>query len=113
MTLLQTSGITLDKKLYEIKISCFICDAPARSFIKRTKEHNAYCGCDKCVQRGVWEDKIILPDTNAILCTDENFTEMIDPYYGPITTSLSQLHIGLVTQFVLDPMHLVYLGVTR
>ena len=38
---------------------------------------------------------------------------MIDPHYGLMTTPLSQLHIGLVSQFVLDPMHLVYLGVTR
>ena len=57
--------------------------------------------------------KVIFPETNAILHTDENFKEMIDPHYGPMTTPLSQLHIGLVTQFVLDPMHLVYLGVTR
>ena len=113
MTLLQTSGITFDKILYEVKISCFICGTPARSFIKRTKGHNAYYGCDKCVQRGVWKDKVIFPETNAILRTDENFKEMIDPHYGPMTTPLSQLHIGLVTQFVLDPMHLVYLGVTR
>ena len=113
MKLLFANGIKLYEQEYSVKILCFICDAPARFFIKKTKGHNAYFGCDKCCQKGVWKEKVVFPETDNMLRTDENFKEMIDHHNGPSITPLSDLQIALVTQFVLDPMHLVHLGVTR
>ena len=40
--ILQTSGIRLDKKIYEVKISCCICNAPARSFINLLRSKGEY-----------------------------------------------------------------------
>ena len=97
-----------------LEISCFICDAPARAFVKQTKAHNAYYGCERCVQRGVWRDKVTFPQTDAQLRTDESFNEMSNGnHHGPTRTPLCGLSVGLVSQFVLDPMHLIYLGVMK
>ena len=43
---------SIDDKKYQIRIFCFICDAPARYIIKNTKFHTGYSSCERCVQRG-------------------------------------------------------------
>ncbi|XP_070191797.1 uncharacterized protein [Littorina saxatilis] len=97
-----------------VHISCFVCDAPARAFVKNVKGHSGYHGCEKCTQKGVYEKKVIFPEVTAASRTDVAFNEMSDVnhHHGP-----SPLHglasIGLVSQFPLDFMHMVCLGVTR
>jgi hypothetical protein len=61
-----------------VQISCFICDAPVRAFVKQVKGHNAYHGCEKCIQRGAWKDKVIFPENKADLRNDQSFDEMAD-----------------------------------
>ena len=39
MTELQTSGVKYNDKLFQIALSAFICDAPARAFVKCVKGH--------------------------------------------------------------------------
>jgi hypothetical protein len=53
------------------------------------------------------------PDTNASLRTDAGFLAMIDEDHHHSSSPLFQLNIGLVSDFVLDYMHLVCLGVVR
>lgn len=36
------------------QISCIICDAPAKAFVKSIKQFSGYYGCDKCIQKGQW-----------------------------------------------------------
>jgi hypothetical protein len=103
----------------QVDLSCFICDAPARSFLKKTKGHTGYYGCEKCKQRGTWQGKITFPDVGvAALRTDEGFKHGVDnddPHHSDNIPSplLRHLDIKMVTQFPLDCMHLVYLGVMR
>lgn len=40
MKALERFGIDIDDTHYAVKICCFICDAPARAFVKRIKSHN-------------------------------------------------------------------------
>lgn len=40
-------GLVIDTKLYSIKISGFICDVPARAFVKVIKVHNGFYGCER------------------------------------------------------------------
>lgn len=42
------NGIQIDDKNYIIKIKAFVCDAPAKAFVKGIVGHNAYFGCEKC-----------------------------------------------------------------
>lgn len=50
---------------------------------------------------------------NAPLRTDSSFRRKSDPDHHRGDSPIDQFGIGMVTQFVLDPMHLVSLGVVR
>jgi len=114
MKLLYQNGVQVDEKTFVVKIKCFVCDAPARAYLKQTKGHNAYHGCERCTQHGVWLNKVTFPDCSASLRTDKEFATKQDPnHHGPTNSPLQDLPVGLVSQFVLDPMHLIYLGVLR
>ena len=94
------------KESINVKISCFICDAPARAYVKQIKGHNAYFGCERCIQCGEWLSKVTFPQTDAIPRTDNDFIQRNDANYHTETISpLQQLPIGLVSQFVLDPIN--------
>lgn len=94
-------------------LSCIICDTPARVFIKCCKSYSGYFGCDKCSQRGVWKGKITFPETNAPRRTDASFNAMSNPEHHLELSPFRQLPIGMVSQFPLDYMHLVCLGVMK
>jgi hypothetical protein len=114
LSILLVEGILCDNVHYGVEISCFVCDAPARSFIKNVKSHTGYNGCDKCTQEGVYvRNRMTFPETNAPLRTDDDFQNMVDEGHHHGCTPLSVLPVGLVTHFVFDYMHLVCLGVTR
>ena len=98
---------------FAVEISCFICDVPARAFVKQTKCHTGYYGCDKCSQRGDWANKVIFPEVNAPLRTDVLFDTFQNRQHHNGVSPLSDLPIGMVSQFPIDYMHLVCLGVTR
>ena len=101
------------KKHIKITIVCFVCDAPARAFLKQTKGRNAYYGCERCAQKGVWKGKVTFPETNAPSRTNENFASDEDHVRHSSPSPLTMLSLGLVSQFVLDPVHLVFLGVVK
>ena len=96
-----------------INISCFVCDAPARAYVKQIKGHCGYYGCEKCVQKGSWEGKVTFPEKDAELRTDISFDEMRNAQHHNSNSPLRALAVGLVTQFPLEYMHLVCLGVMR
>lgn len=98
---------------YEISIECFICDAPARQYLKCIKSHTGYSSCERCQQIGKYDETVIFPEINAPLRTDASFISMADSDHHKGESPLHQIGVGLVSQFVLDPMHLVYLGVMR
>ena len=98
----------------QIKVSCFICDTPARAFVKQVKGHMAYFGCDKCTQKGTYDRKMLFPRVNSPLRTDIAFDEMqYFPSHCKRQSPLQTLRVGMISQFPLDYMHLVCLGVMR
>lgn len=44
--------ILIEEICYTISIGKFICDTPARCFIKGIKSHNAYFACERCNLEG-------------------------------------------------------------
>jgi hypothetical protein len=111
---IETNGIVIEgtETKPSLSISCFICDAPARAFIKQVKGHNAYHGCEKCIQTGVWVNKVTFPERDAPLRTDIAFNEMTDAPHHIAPSPLRNI-VGLVSQVPLYPMHLVHLGVMK
>lgn len=108
------NGIVHNGKRFTAQVSSFICDAPARAFIKQTKAYNGYSGCDKCFQEGVWRKKMTYPETKVKLRTDSSFTEMVDEehHLGNTLSPLSGV-VKMVSMFPIDYMHVSCLGVTR
>lgn len=51
------NGILINGKKLTVSIRSFICDTPARSFIKGTCAFNAYHGCQKCTVVGEYSQK--------------------------------------------------------
>lgn len=111
---LKETGIEIQNRHFAVSISCFICDAPARAYVKRVKSHSGYHGCDRCTVKGVYAGAAVrFLDTTASLRTDEDFIRQKDAGHHLGTTCLSDINLGLVTGFPSDYMHLVTLGVMR
>ena len=90
-----------------------ICDAPARAYVKCVKGHSGYYACERCTQEGAYFDKMTFPDMNESPRTDEQFLSAADEDHQLGISPLISLGIGCVSQFPLDYMHLVCLGVVR
>ena len=113
MKVIEAEGIEIEGKHHGLKLSAVICDAPAHSFVKNVKGHSGYSGCTKCTQPGVWNNKMTFLETNAAPRTDKDFRAMTDDGHHLGVSLFQQLNIDLVSQFPLDYMHLVCLGVVR
>ena len=109
------AGFCFGDKNLKIELHTVVCDTPARAFVKKTKAHNAYHGCDKCQHPGKYQNRrMSFPGPEHPLRTDMSFNLKIDELHhheGP--HPFQSIKIGMVTQFPLDYMHLVCLGVVK
>lgn len=97
-----------------IEIEAFCCDAPARAFIKNTKGHNAYYGCDKCIVQGTYlERRMVYLESECERRTDASFNLKTNKEHHKGNTPLADLSVGLVSCFPIDYMHCVCLGIMR
>ena len=111
-SLLQ-SGISYNGHALPVSIKFFCCDAPARAFLKKIKNHTGYNSCERRVVHGEYEGRLVFHES---VCTLRNYTDFSMGLYRKHQLGKSNLldfKISCVKIFVLDPMHLVYLGVVR
>jgi hypothetical protein len=73
--------------------------------LKLTKGHGGYYACETCHVEGVYSSKMSYPDMDAQLRCDE--------FTGDVELSEHIQGTSCLLNFVLDSMHLVYLGVVR
>lgn len=74
------NGIVTDKVLFSVKVMCFVCDRPARSFVKNIVNHNGFYSCESCVQKGISvEKRMVFPLVDADLRSDDSFCTMNQP----------------------------------
>ena len=99
----------------DVKITAVICDKVERDSIKEVKNHNAYGGCDKCEVDGDPEGHVIYPHIHARLRTDESFVARSHEKHHKSMepTAFELCGVGMVSQFPLDIMHQVFMGVTK
>ncbi|XP_066915297.1 uncharacterized protein [Clytia hemisphaerica] len=124
---LITNGFVFNGVHRSVSLFCFTCDAPARSGLRGTIQHTGYYACERCSLKGKsvrnrivydrWDPESDPPIEER---TDEVFRQ--NGYALPDDdgkrhqldeSELVGLAIDIIRDFTLDPMHLVYLGVTR
>ncbi|KAL4718596.1 hypothetical protein ACJJTC_012098 [Scirpophaga incertulas] len=111
---LLNDGIDFEGTHYIVKVHSFICDAPARAFIKCTKSHSGYSSCDKCIEPGEYiHGRVIYNSVTASRRTDVQFRLQSDEDHHISESPLVTLPIDLVALFPIDYMHSVCLGVMR
>ena len=111
---LLENGITWSDKQYHVEVKGFLCDAPARAFVKCVKGHTGYYSCEKCEQRGRYvAGRLTFPELDSTLRSDGSFAQQTQEEHHKGVSPLTLLGIGLVTKVPLDYMHLVCLGVVK
>lgn len=113
---LQNEGISVDNHLLQVRIKAFICDTPARAFLKCIKGHGGYWACERCTVRGErLERRTIYPNEDCQARTDTSFRQQSNPEHHTGNSPLLSIEppINMITEFLLDFMHLVCLGVMK
>jgi len=113
---LQQSGIIVNNRQFYVSVKAFICDRPARAFLKCIIGHGGYWACERCTVKGIREsNRIIYPITDVEPRTDMSFRAQsnVEHHIGVSPLLGIEPPIDLIHQFPLDSMHLVHLGVMK
>ncbi|XP_071581912.1 uncharacterized protein [Temnothorax nylanderi] len=114
LNVLSTNGFLYNGQQIKIKVNAFICDAPARAYLKCCASHNGKHGCEKCFTEGISvSHRMIFKDIFATRRTDQSFYDQVDEDHHKGISPLIRYNINVVSQFPLDPMHHLGLGVMR
>ncbi|XP_018648792.1 hypothetical protein Smp_138800 [Schistosoma mansoni] len=98
-------------KYIAISLYAVICDAPARSDVRYTVNHNGKVRCDRCTVFGGWlDEKTIFPNVEYTLLNDDSIRHQTQSIHRQGHSIFETLP---VSSFPLDPIHMVYLGVTK
>lgn len=111
-----SNGITCSGTSYLFKIFAFTCDAPARAMIKCVKSFASIDGCDFCKAAGSYSRdyrKVIYAEKITHMREDSEFLSQ-GHHNLPKFSVLNNIYgIQMISMFVPDSMHSVYLGVTK
>lgn len=111
---LTREGFTFRGQTFSFQIHSFICDAPAKAYIKCIKGPTGYSCCDKCTVSGVYNNRrMIFKDLNCPKRTDDSFRKQQDEDHHIGNSPLISLNINMIDKFPIDYMHNVCLGVMR
>ena len=112
---MHQNGISINNMELAFRVRSFICDAPARAFIKCVAGHTAKFGCERCTVEATSENhRIVYLKTGGKLRTDIEFRKGCYPNHKLSDSPLLQLNgIDIIKDFPLDSMHLVFLGVCK
>ena len=111
-TRLKSEGMMYRHQRLYISVSAFICDAPARAYIRCVKSLSGYFACERCIQEKLYVWRMTFPDANSELRTNESFLEQQQEEHHTGVSPLVRLGMG-ISQFPLDLMHLLYPGVMK
>lgn len=118
---IQENGVlvTPQKLLKSLSVRAFICDSPARAFVTGTLQFNSIFGCNKCHQESALIDSrryfltVKGPERTDNTFRTREHIEHHQPEFHQSLSLLESINIGMVSQFVIDPMHAVDLGVMK
>lgn len=111
------SGVFIDEHKISLKVRAFICDTPARAFIKCVTNFNGKFGCLKCTTKGRYSHEtrtMTFPEVQADLRTDQQFREFKYPEHQRAISPLTELPIDMIEDVIVaDSLHLLELGIMR
>ncbi|KAJ8672818.1 hypothetical protein QAD02_004078 [Eretmocerus hayati] len=112
MNSLLENGIVIAERKFTIKIKCFCCDKPARSYIKNVKGHGGYFACEVCMVEGHSINKTVYYPMNcAPLRTDASFRNRENPGHHHGDSALEKIsHLDMIDDFMNEFMHQGCLG---
>lgn len=112
---LVNSGFSVNGADYSVKLKGFVCDAPAKAFIKGIKHHTGSFSCTKCEQEGEFiNNRMCFPDIHSKVRTDNAFRTRINEEHHRENSILENIpEFDMITGFPLDYMHLICLGVMK
>lgn len=112
---LVRSGVNIFGMQFNVQMVLFICDSIARAWLKGIKSPSGYYACDRCTIKGIHDRCVLFPnESGCVARTDKKFKKLI--YLGTHQnrkTILVDYDVKCVDGFILDAMHLVYLGVVK
>ena len=106
---LQLNGISIEGQHFSFYIECFVCDTPARCYVKRTKGHSAFYACERCYVKGEKEQGVVFFESiDSKERTDESFRSKNQKEHHNGTSPLVDIEpkVNMIQMFVLDFMHL-------
>lgn len=111
---LQERGVEVFNHIYPFQVRNYVLDAPARSLVKCIIGHNGRFACEKCEVEGEYYlSRQIFVNLDAVLRTDESFRIRTNIFHHTNNSPLERIPTGMVSQFRLDALHLVYAGVWK
>lgn len=111
---LKRDGVTFESNKLSLNVHCFLCDAPARCFLKCIIGHTGYYACERCIIKGTWNGRVVFNcNEQCELRTEENFSNLAYQSHPTRPSPLIDHGISCINRFPLDYMHLVCLGVTN
>ncbi|MEM9078910.1 MAG: hypothetical protein AAGC43_17850, partial [Bacteroidota bacterium] len=112
LTELFSQGILCEKITFTCEKLVFVCDTPARTFFQAIKGHNAFDGCGYCRQVGYrYHNTTVFQPRAGPARLDELYAQCGENnqlYLSPLGSL-----VPLMSNFPLDYMHSVLLGVTK
>ncbi|XP_046857689.1 LOW QUALITY PROTEIN: uncharacterized protein LOC124451107 [Xenia sp. Carnegie-2017] len=99
-------GVQEGEKVLTVTVRGIVCDAPARTLVKRYKTLYWFFGFDKCTQKGKWLGRVTYSQNNNIeLRTINSFSKQIQEEHRRFVRPFCHLLAGMVKQFLIDYMH--------
>ncbi|KAJ8669523.1 hypothetical protein QAD02_000782 [Eretmocerus hayati] len=112
---LLSEGLTVEEVHVQVKCHCFICDRPARAFLKKINGHTGFFSCERCFIAGLKpRGTTIFPYEECALRTMLSFLLKVNSHHHKGTSPLLAIKpdppderpLDLVKLFILDFMHL-------
>ena len=110
---LKHNGFFYNDKVHKISTRSFVCDAPARQFLKNIRSHNSYHGCECCTVNGVWEGRVVFDGEFCELRSEEKFNAIDYEDHQNGLCPLVTAGVLCIKNFPIECMHLVCLGVVK
>ena len=110
ISFLEAEGITYESCIYEYSIKSFICDAPARVFLKETIGHTGFYYCERCEVKGSFIDNRVVINgvKDFALGNTTDFKKFkYKNTHEHFLSSLIHTQVSGVNNFILDYMYLV------